>query len=176
MNITRIDNSRRIHSVIEKDQLYTLDVAIKCLCQDQDAWNVIAKKVESSDEYEKHDDYLQLSLKEVQYLLSFAFKTGYKDWHSGNFIRDDKGKIIIIDTETDSFYMRKYRDPFEMFLCYDLRQAIKLDQDAQDWVREHREALIDRLYDRLKQAYYSKVISVYDNPKYDDSEIDFNKV
>lgn len=106
-DLTRLLNAIRLKQCIEKNNLYLLDVAQKQVGCIKGKWYVFAKKVERGE----HADVMKITLELIKQLIIVAEETGYSDWHydmGKNWIWDDNGKLVCIDTENLSFSNKNY--------------------------------------------------------------------
>lgn len=145
----RIVNAERMKRMIEQEGLDRLYVPDKCICgfrrvftwkKEGDLMNrvivqeglggIMAKKIDGN----LNDGWSRLSLIEVKQLAKLAEKTGYYDWHPGNYIRDSQGRLALIDTEDRSFMEKGSQYKFLRSLWYS-RLGDYMEPDAQKWLK-----------------------------------------
>lgn len=183
-NIARIINAERIRRCIEVNNLDQLDVPKKYLEKVGNLWRIFAERIDPS-----YCSGEKFSLKETQQLTILAEETGFRDWDRYNFRRDEHNKLICIDTENNSF---KNRLGYENVKTYSVNktQGIKLppnckanyvmylwddfhdrmNAEAQEWLKHRIEELLHSPEGTAEDT------PIFANKKYDDPEIDFEKV
>lgn len=160
-DIYRVINATKIRNCITKYNLDCLDVAQKCLYYINDEWRVFATLVKSVRN--EH-----LTLKEVQQLAKLIEETGFSDfgiWQQPNILRDIRGKLVFIDTESNSFDIPTYSKAqcLARFRCFYKKI---MAQDALDWLN----ARIDALKDEPES------LSIINSTKFNDPDINFQAV
>ncbi len=95
--LDRLINAERMRNYLRNHNLTCIEVPHKYFCQVNNKLVVFARFIEQDQKPSK------LTLQEIQQLTTLAEETGYTDWHAGNIIRATNGKLVIIDTENDSF-------------------------------------------------------------------------
>lgn len=178
LEIDRIDNADRMKKVIATYKLDHLGVAQKYLsCTGTGQCDVIAEGVVEA----KQDDSFffwkkekLLSLIEVQQLVKFVEETGFRDWGRAdpNLLRDDKGKLIFIDTENSSFFRQhsdeKLPKPCKAVYVLNLGHYYysQMEPEAQKWFQEK----VDELSKSPEGVAEYKPLHVnkqYEAPEYD---------
>ncbi len=174
-DIDRLINALRAKRIIEHNHLDHIAVADKCLCQNgYGDFLVAARKIRSVQGR-------RLSLKDTQDLITFVEETGFRDWLALDLINDQKNdKLTFVDTENGSFLVgivhgnKEENIPQHCKLVYLACLAKSLgkfmEKDAVDFCNQ-----------RFNQLFNSPEgtqphTPIFGNTKYDDSDIDFEKV
>ncbi len=100
-DLSRMDNQRRIEQLLDEQgvSLNRIEVPKKCISIQNDFLVVVAERAYASKIREKEP----ITLQEAEQLQRLAIKTGLRDLHNQNIIRNDEGKFVPIDLEQQSF-------------------------------------------------------------------------
>jgi len=162
-NIDRIINAYRMREYIQRNNLDRLTVPEKCIYKvDGKRWVVFANVVKYGSWQRR-----SIGLEEAKQLATLTEELGYKDWHLNNVVRDScNNTLAVIDTEDRSFFANRFVE--EIPKAYKARCVSTLsrlnyamDEPAKEWLANREEYLRN---------------SVSSPTKYDDSDIDFEKV
>lgn len=174
-DINRIINAERMKQVIAQEKLDRLQVAEKCLCKTgAGRFDVLSKQVSFTSQRPNDG---KLSLIETQQLATLAEKTGFRDW-VGNFDWDTTGRLVIYDTENDSFVVGRVRgvQGYELpahckfnFVASLMVYQHCMVPEAQEWLSERLTELLD------SKEGVSEVVILPSNSAYD-INVDFEKV
>ncbi len=160
-DIDRIINAERMRRCIEIHNLDQLDVPQKYLGKVGNTWRVFAENINSPRGK-------IISLKETQQLAKVAEETGFSDWRT-NWNYDDNNKFVCIDTENSSFYC--WRDcKLDSLITLWRHFHTHMEKEAQGWLVRRIEELENSPEGK------AQITSLNINTKYDDPDIDFEKV
>jgi hypothetical protein len=171
--IERVINAHRMQNCIEKNNLYLLGVAQKCVGMVDGQWKVFAENIVVPGG--KH-----ITLELVKQLIVLAEETGFRDWNS-NWVWNTSGKLICIDTEDNSFLIGRHRGVKGMEISAHCKfnyvaslniWANSMDEEAREWFQTR----INELLNSVEGLQEDKPLPF--NTKYDDPNagIDFQKV
>jgi hypothetical protein len=173
-DINRIINAERARRCIEINNLDQLDVPRKYLGKIGDLWRVFAEKIKPLTESRV------ISLLEIQQLTTLAEETGFRDWNEDNWRYDkNNSKFTCIDTEDNSFAIGRIRGVEGMDLPFHCKANYVMslltfeeymEPKAQEWLIHRIEELIN------SPEGIAEDKPLFANKKYDDPEIDFEKV
>lgn len=174
--IDRIINAARMKKCIEINELDHLRVADKCLYPSVDNELLVLSQTVAFKPGDREN--AKLSLSEVQQLVKLAEETGFRDW-ARNFDWDINNKLTFFDTENNSFAIGMIRGvkgmelPAHCKFNFVASLAIYRDSmkpDAQKFFNERLNYLLNS--DEGKKEAPRLPL----NQKYDDSQINFEKV
>ncbi len=171
--VERIVNAQRMKRLFEKEGLDHLDVAEKCLFKDGDLLKVASLDIKRKQHKEK------LTLTEVKQLVKFVQETGFRDWIGGNIGYNQQDKLVLFDTEDNSFAIGMVHgiagmdlpDHCKVTYILNLMQfRSQMEPEAKAW-----------FMDRVNEAINSPEQKVKETPlpwntRYDDGKMDFEKV
>ncbi len=133
----RLINAIRMKECINCNNLTLIDVANKYIGKVEGKNYVFAKKVNDSlaDSWDKTNT---ISFPLILQLITLARETGYSDWQGANWIFNEEGKFVCIDTEDRSFaHLDRGRELkyFECHLTLPRNQSLSLALSSIAWFR-----------------------------------------
>lgn len=178
-DINRVINAERMRQCIKKNNLHLLDVAKKYIYQVDGQWKVFAHYVKENDN--PPADKTPLTL--VQQLAILAEETGFSYWgfSEPNWIFDETGKLVCIDTENNSFAafavgmcrIQQKNIPHDSKLQYVLSLGFFKDTitpEAWKWLEKRINTLLN------SKEGTKKYPTIVENNIFDDPAININKV
>ncbi len=181
--VSRVVCVKRMEEIIEREKYTTISVPKKYLFLSHDGKRLVcaSKKIIPTQKKE-----IIIDDKQTTEFLNIALKTGFDDFHEGNFMIDEAGKIVFIDTEARSFIPKNLNNDRSVG-NYAFSTHHFLVKDRYNFNRRDRMSGIDftltkdaRRYLKNKKTEYlhnSDICdSILEKAEYDSTDLNLSKI